>query len=34
LLLSLPNILFYKTYTPRYSGVVVDDNKDISKACS
>jgi hypothetical protein len=31
LLPGLPNILFLKTYVLRYSGVVVDDNENISK---
>jgi hypothetical protein len=34
LFLGLPNILFLETYIPRYSGIIVDDNEDISKACS
>jgi hypothetical protein len=34
LLLDLPNILFLKTYILRYSGIVVDDNENISKAYS
>jgi hypothetical protein len=31
LLLNLPNILFLEIYILRYSGIVVDDNEDISK---
>jgi hypothetical protein len=34
LLPGLPNIFFLETYIPRHSGVVVDDNEDISEACS
>jgi hypothetical protein len=34
LFLGLPNILFFKIYILRYSGVVVDDNEDISEVYS
>src|SRR6266480_1150802 len=34
LLPGLSDVLFDKTYTPRHSGVVVDDDEDVSEACS
>jgi hypothetical protein len=33
-LLCFSNILRFETYTPRYSGVVIDDNKEIFEASS
>jgi hypothetical protein len=34
ILLYFSNILRFKTYTPRYSGVIIDDNKEIFETSS
>jgi hypothetical protein len=33
-LLYFSNILRFKTYTPRYSGIIIDDNKEIFETSS